>query len=335
MDPRGPRRRLSSGVMTLPSEPVRRPRAHLRRLLPAASVLGLAVLSGCGSSLLGTTSTTGTASSSASGGSPSTTVPVNGEVAVAFPVVACTNPASGGAGIKSRSGWSPTILLAPVPTSLVGKVSFYTDGIHTLLAPTGWTCALVAPGPGAMGPGSSPSTTSTGQTGSTVPSTTPASGQSGAIGASGGTTLAVYPSNDPDPPTSGSPAPGAEGIFATYATTGSNAGVDLVCPFYPIPSWQSQSAGCSPAKPYGETTNTLTPDVIQVTDPPGLAGSTAASGGQGTVTGVVLFPQIPSAISYGSPIAVAAESCSLTDPRLCPTILSDFEVREFPVPAAG
>jgi len=326
--------------MTLPPECLRRFPARPRRLLPVVSVLGLAVLSGCGSSLLGTTSTTGVApstSSSAPSGSPSTTVPVNGEVAVAFPVVGCTNPAAGGAAVKSRSGWSPTILLAPVPTSLVGKVSFYTDGVHTLLAPTGWTCALVTPGPGSPGPGSSTTTTTTTsvQGGAASPSTAPTSGQSGAIAASGGTTLAVYPSDDPDPPTSGPPAPGAEGVFATYATTGSDAGVDLVCPFYSIPSWQSQSAGCVPTKPFGETTNALTPDVTQVSDPPGLVGSLAASGGQGTVTGVVLFPQIPSAISYGSPIAVAAESCSLTDPGLCPTILSDFDVREFPVPAAG
>jgi hypothetical protein len=323
--------------MTLPFARVRRLRARPPQLLSVVSVLGLAVLSGCGSSLLGTTSTTGatsSASSSASSTSPSTTVPVNGEVAVAFPVVGCTNPAGGGSAIKSRSGWNPTILLAPVPTSLVGKVSFYTDGVHTLLAPTGWTCALVTPGPGGSGQGTS-STTTSAPAAPAAPATTPTSGQSGAIAASGGTTLAVYPSNDPDPPTSGPPAPGAEGVFATYATTGSDAGVDLVCPFYPIPSWQSQSAGCSPTKPYGETTNALTPDVTQVSDPPGLVGSLAASGGQGIVTGVVLFPQIPSAISYGSPIAVAAESCSMADPRLCPTILSDFDVREFPVPAAG
>ena len=301
-----------------------------------ASVLGLAVLSGCGSSLLGTTSTTGpasSASSSASSGSSSTTVPVNGEVAVAFPVVGCGNPAYGGTPIKSRTGWNPTILLAPVPTSLVGKVSFYTDGVHTLLAPTGWTCSLVTPGPGSSDQGSSTTTTSTdAQAG---PPATPTSGQNGAIAASGGTTLAVYPANDPNTPVSGPPPPGAEGVFATYATTGTDAGVDLVCPFFAIPSWQSQQSGCSPTKPVGETTNALTPDITQVSDPAGLVGSMAGSGGQDTVTGVVLFPQIPSAISYGSSIAVAAESCSLTDARLCPTILSDFDVREFPVPSGG
>jgi hypothetical protein len=319
-------------------EPGRRRRPSTARLAPLVPVLGLTVLAGCGSSLLGTTSSTGVAASTSSSSSPTTTVPVDGEVAVAFPVIACTSPDGGGV-VKSRTGWSPTILVAPIPTSLVGKVTFYTDGTHVLLGPTGWTCSPVSPGTGGSAQGAAPTTASTpvsgGQTGSPAPADGPSSGQSGAIDAQGATTLAVYPSNDPDPPTSGPPTPGAEGIFATYATTGTNAGVDLVCPFFTIPSWQSQRAGCSTTKPLGETTDVLTPDVTQVTDPPGLVGSLAASGGQGSVTGVVLFPQVPSAVSYGSPVAVAAESCSLADASVCPTVLSDFEVREFPVPTTG
>ncbi len=321
-------------MISLPDRDRRRRRGPAR-LVSVVSVLGLTVLAGCSSSLLGTTSSTGRASPTSSSGAPSTTVPVNGEVAVAFPVVACVDPNNSGSPIKSRTGWSPTILAAPVPTSLAGKVAFYTDGVHTVLGPTGWTCALVTPGAGNPSPGAPTTTSTTVGTVSTVPTTGPTSGQSGAIGAQGATTLAVYPPNDPLPPTSGPPAPGTEGIFATYASTGSDAGVDLVCPFFTIPSWQSEQTGCSTTKPAGESTNVLTPDVIQVGDPPGLVGSMAASGGQVAVFGVVLFPQIPSAISYGSPIAVATESCSLTGAALCPTILSDFDVREFPVPGAG
>jgi hypothetical protein len=48
----------------------------------------------------------------------------------------------------------------------------------------------------------------------------------------------------------------------------------------------------------------------------------------------VIFPQ-SKAVTYGSRIDVAVESCSLTASALCPTILSDFDVREFPVPAGG
>ena len=298
------------------------------------SVAGFGLLAGCGTSLLGTTSSTGiNSTSTTAGGTSHATVPLNGEVAVAFPVTACTDPAYGGSVIKAPSGWNPTIILAPVPTSLVGKVTFYSDGVHTLLAPSGWSCALVQPD--TSGQGTSTTTTTVGSSDSTTTTTqlgVPTSGQGAAIGTPGSTTLAVYPANSPNPPTTGPPAPGTEGVFATWATTGSNAGVDLVCPLFAIPSWQSQSAGCSTAKPSGELTNVLTPDVIAVADPAGVVGSLAASGGQIVASGVVLFPQIPSAISYGSPIAVASETCVLSNPSLCPTVLSDFEVREFPTP---
>jgi len=318
------------------------------RLLPLVPLLGILALAGCDSSLLSTTSTTGAASSTSASGSTPTTVPIDGEVAVAFPVVACTDPSDGGSAIKSRTGWNPTILVAPIPTSLVGKVTFYTDGVHTLLGPTGWTCALMSPGTtspyqGQGQGGATPDTSVPGTGAGSGPGSGPGAavsssstlGQSGAIAAPGGISLAVYPPNDPNPPIAGAPTPGTEGIFATFATTGTHAGIDLVCPFFAIPAWQSRSADCSTTKPLGETTDVLTPDVTQVTDPAGLVGNLAASGGQGPVTGVVIFPQIPSAVSYGSPVAVAAESCSIADTALCPTILTDFEVREFPVPAAG
>jgi hypothetical protein len=310
------------------------PRRRIGRNLSVLSVTGLALLAGCGTSLLGTTASTGVTNATAtSGGTSPTTVPINGEVAVAFPVIACTDPVYGGSAIKAPSGWNPTIIVAPVPTSLVGKLTFYSDGVHILLAPTGWTCALVQRDASGQGTSTTTTTLANGDsTTTTTPLGVPTSGQGAAISAEGSTTLAVYPSNAPNPPTTGPPATGTEGVFATWATTGSNAGVDLVCPFFAIPSWQSQSAGCSTTKPAGELTNVLTPDVIAVADLPGVAGSLAASGGQLAASGVVLFPQIPSAISYGSPIAVAVESCVLSTTSLCPTVLSDFEVREFPTP---
>jgi hypothetical protein len=304
------------------------------RWLSAGATAGLLVLSaGCGSNLLSTSSSgSDTTTSTTGASSTSTTVPVNGEVSVAFPVVPCVDAAFG-TPIKSATGWTPTILVAPIPTSLVGKVTFYSDGVHTLLGPVGWTCALVASGASGQGyPASTTTTTVAGATGTTVPAA-PLIGQSAAIAANGSTTLALYPPNDPTPPTSGAPTAGSEGVFATYASTGSSAGVDLVCPFFTIPSWQAHSAGCSTSKPVGELTNSLTPDLTAVADPAGVVGNLAASGGQEAVTGVVIFPQVPSAVSYGRSENVVAESCALVDPSLCPTIVSDFEVREFPVPS--
>jgi hypothetical protein len=77
-----------------------------------------------------------------------------------------------------------------------------------------------------------------------------------------------------------------------------------------------------------------TPDVASVTDPAGVLGSLEASGGQSAVTGTVIFPQDEPAVTDGSSVDVAEESCSLPLSPLCPTVLSDFDVRQFPVPNA-
>lgn len=251
-------------------------------------------LSGCGTSLLATTATTAstTATAAASQSSTTTTAPLSGEVAVAFPVVECTS--STGAPLETQ-GWKPSILLAPIPTALVGKVDFYSDSVHTVLGPTGWSCAQTRASDGARG-------------------------------------LVVYPTDNPNPPVDGAPAPGTEGIFATFDDTGNTEGIALVCPFFTMPSWQQQEANCAPTKPAGEQSSMPTPDVASVTDPAGVVGSLEASGGDSAVTGTVIFPQDEPAVTDGSSVDVAEESCSLPSSNLCPTVLSDFDVREFPVP---
>ncbi len=257
----------------------------------ALSSLGLVsmVLTGCGTSLLGTS----TPAPAPSVFGSTTTAPLNGEIAVAFPVVACTTMAGASLGTQ---GWKPSILLAPIPTALVGKVQFYSDGIHTVLGPSNWSCSQDLSTPTGNG-------------------------------------LVVYPSNNPNPPVSGTPPPGTEGVFAIFDTTVHPQGVALVCPFFTVPLWQQQQANCSPNKPAGELTSLPTPDVVSVTDPAGVVGVLEGSGGVHPVTGVVIFPQVQPAIMYGSSVSIAQESCSLTDAALCPTVLSDFEVREFPVPS--
>jgi hypothetical protein len=250
------------------------------------------VLAGCGTSLLGTSTAPPVAGLATAS---TTTAPLNGEVAVAFPVVACTT--SSGAPLGSQ-GWKPSVLLAPVPTALVGKVEFYSDGIHTVLGPADWNCAQEL-------------------------TTQPASG------------LIVYPPNGPAPPVFGPPAAGTEGVFASFDTTGHAQGVALVCPFFTVPSWQQQEAKCSPTKPQGEVASMPTPDVASVTDPTGAVGSLVGSGGAHPVSGTVIFPQVLPAVTYGSSVNVAEESCSLVDAALCPTVLSDFDVREFPVPSGS
>jgi hypothetical protein len=194
-------------------------------------------------------------------------------------------------------GWVPSVLLAPLPTSLVGQVEFYSDGVHTVLGPAGWTCSIMA-------------------------------GTSSAAG------LAVYPSTTPSPPVTFPPAGGTEGVFAVWSNTGNSVGVGLVCPYFTVPDWQKQEAGCGNPAPPGQRSTMPTPDAASVTDPAGVSGSLAGSGGAHRVTGLVLFPQIQPSVTYGSPVDVAVESCSLVDGKLCPAILSDFSVREFPSPTS-
>jgi hypothetical protein len=251
------------------------------------------VSTACGSDLIGQASTSTSAPPPAAS-TTSTTAPLTGEVAVAFPVVDCTttdgNPAAG-------QGWKPSIFVAPIPTTLVGQVEFYTDGTHSVVGPNGWNCTTTTADDGATG-------------------------------------LAVVPSGGSDLSTSGAPAAGTEGVFATFDTTGHPAGVSLVCPFFIIPSWQQREADCTGQKPVGEQSSMPTPDMATVSDPAGVVGTLAASGGVHAVTGVVIFPQVMPALADGANIDIAVESCALTDTALCPTVLSDFEVREFPVPLA-
>jgi hypothetical protein len=303
-----------------------------RSALPGGIVLlaSLVALPGCGSSsLLGPTASSAPTSTTAASVT-TTTVPLNNEIAVAYPVVPCDDPANGITTPTFSTGWKPTILLAPIPTSLVSKVAFYSNGVHTVLGPKGWTCSVVAPGP----PLSASQATTTTTYGATTTTTAPGSallGQNAAMSTRGAVTLAVYPSTAPVPPTQGPPPPGTDGVFATFASTSTQAGIALVCPYATLATWQTQSTQC--AKPAGEQTNQVTPDVTTITDPLGVIGGLAGSGGQFAVTGTVIVPQDANALKYGNQVQVAGESCSLSDASICPTVLTDFEVREFPVAA--
>lgn len=290
---------LTSG--SVPSRNAKPPPPSRRRRGSTASValvLGAVVVAGAALTACGTSPAASSATKPVSSVTTrpqsvtATTGPLTGEVAVAFPVVACTT--SSGATLAGQ-GWKPSILLAPIPTALVGKVEFYSDGVHTVLGPNGWAC-------------------------------------SEAPQSDGGSGLVVYPPGSPDPPVGSSPAPGTQGIFAIFDTTDNVRGITLVCPYFTLPTWQMQEAACTGTKPAGEQSSMSTPDVVSVTDPAGVVGSLEGSGGPGPVTGAVIFPQVEPAVTDGSAVDVAQESCSLPDPTLCTTVLADFEVREFPVP---
>jgi hypothetical protein len=257
------------------------------------SILGLfvVVLTGCGSSLSQIVGSTSSTAPKPIGGQAATTTTVPSAAGVGFPVVACTSIS--GASLGS-AGWRPTYLMAPIPTALVGKVEFYSDGVHTVLAPTGWTCQQ-------------------------------------SVSTASGRGLAVFPPGSSSPPVFGPPAAGTEGVFTNFDATKNPTGLAMVCPFFTVSATQRREAACSTARPPTEQVTMPTPEVATITDPSGVVGSLPASGGSHPVEGVVIFPQIVPAVTYGSSITVAEESCSLSESSLCPTILSDFEVREFPV----
>jgi len=57
---------------------------------------------------------------------------------------------------------------------------------------------------------------------------------------------------------------------------------------------------------------------------------TSGDAGRATISqGVLLYPQVPDSASES--LNFAKETCTLTTQDFCPVILSDFEVREFPV----
>ena len=258
---------------------------HPRRTVAAAlGVVGLVLATaGCGSSLFATTAGTVAPSTTTT----STTAPTVNGVAVGVPVAGCTAsapsngspgapPGSGTSGANGQgappstseaeggsSGWRPSFMLAPIPTALISQLEFYSDGLHTVLAPTGWTCTALEP-----------------------------SNQE--------SELVVYPAGDPDPPTTGSPSPGSQGIFAFFDTTNEPQGIAIVCPFFTVPSWQQREALClSGHVPTGEQTTMPTPDVAAVTDPAGVVGTMPGSGGPHAVSGVVIFPQVMPAVQQG------------------------------------
>jgi hypothetical protein len=140
--------------------------------------------------------------------------------------------------------------------------------------------------------------------------------------------MAVYPPGKPNPTTvGGQPAAGSQIISATFDYTGHVPGVDLACPYFRAVA--SSSEPCPRGLPAGELVHQLTPDVVTITDPAGVKGALAGSGGPNGVTGEMIVPQAP---NLPEGVSIAEESCSLADSALCPSILEDFLVRQFPVP---
>ncbi len=184
--------------------------------------------------------------------------------------------------------WVPTELAAVLTPSAAKALQFYSVGSETLLGPKGWDCAQLFATDGSAG-------------------------------------MAAYPPGTPNPEIGDSPAKaGAQLVQARFDYTDHGTGFDLACPYFPHAVFGTGT--CSSTVPTGETVRQLTPDVVSITDPAGVKGVLASSGGPRAVTGLMILPQA----SQPSSGNIAEVSCSLKASTLCPSVLDDFVVRQFP-----
>jgi hypothetical protein len=219
-----------------------------------------------------------------------------------LPVKSCTsvNVANG-----IPLGWVPTRLAAVMPAGSAQKLEFYSvgtepvnDTLEALLGPRGWSCGQLIGGDGRVG-------------------------------------MTVYPpgSANPDRLTRVGVSwvgisSGEQVVAAIFDYSGHLPGVYLACPYFPS-VLSAYGVSCPSTVPTGEKVTRLSPDVVAIRDPAGVKGALAGSGGGRSVTGLMIVPQ---GSDLPSSVGIAELSCSLRSASLCSTILSDFVVRQFPIP---
>jgi hypothetical protein len=184
----------------------------------------------------------------------------------------------------------------PADGSLRG-VSIYTNGLLTVMGPSGWAC-------------------------------------NGLVAGDGGENLVVVP------PGSANSSGGDGGILPGHAAvefdaeyTGHLPGAYFICPLFPGSAAASfaNSSGIKCGTPATDQhIDRLTKDVVSFTDPAGVKGSGAGSGGKLTSVGVAIYPQ-----TLPAPQSVNVFQLSCTVPKKlashCSAIVADFMVRNAPV----
>lgn len=203
-----------------------------------------------------------------------------------LPVVAC--PTTYGV----STGAHPFVAHQLPDDGVPEGVSFYSNGLLTVLAPTGWACSAL-------------------------------------VAADGSQVLDVYPKGQPDLSTH-QIAPGTPVVQVVGDYTGHGPGAELICPLFPhspAATFMGGSPPC-PAVPSGESVSLLTNDVVVFRDPPGVRGTGAGSGGALASTGAAVYPQVGSRVS----VDVRLLSCTLpaNQAQFCAPIQADFLVRNPP-----
>ena len=205
-----------------------------------------------------------------------------------LPVISC--PTTYGAG----SGSGPFVPHQLPTTSSVKGLSFYSNGMITVLGPAGWACSAL-------------------------------------VAADGGQKLDVYPPGKPDYSVEIAPK-GAAVIEVDVDYTGHLPGAEEVCVLFPHSAAASevQQDDMSCSAPSGEKTSSLTDDVVRFTDQAGISGTGAASGGSLMSTGAAVYPQLP--FASAARVDISLLSCTLPSKMapLCSAVLGDFLVRNPP-----
>jgi hypothetical protein len=214
---------------------------------------------------------------------------------VVLPVVPCSS--SSATEPSTGSVWSPSKLTAQISTTAARSLDFYSADSETILAPRGWACS---------------------QENST----------------DGSSAIAAYPPGISNPLLSEAVSPGSHLVTARFDYTTHLPGFDLVCEYFrqesSTASTEFSSSQCTSSIPSGEQVSHVTTDIVSIFDPPGTKGNLQGSGGSDAVTGVAIWPQLSNG---GRAENVTEESCSLSNASLCPSILNDFLIRDFPVPS--
>jgi hypothetical protein len=186
----------------------------------------------------------------------------------------------------------PSTIHVKIPSESSGTLAFYTDdeGLIGVLAPTGWNCVA-------------------------------------AIGADGTSYVNVAPLGQSNP-TSNALGAGAttEAITAAQTSACTGCRVSLACPLFQLSANDAayeKSQPCPLTRPTSETTTTVNADVVEFTDPPGVHGDGAPSGGAYAAMGVMTY--------YGDRNSDGSwtETCLLppSDTSLCRAIVGNFKSR--------
>jgi eukaryotic-like serine/threonine-protein kinase len=189
----------------------------------------------------------------------------------------------------------PSTIAVSLPSSEADQLAFYSDStrsVDPVLAPAGWSCSV-------------------------------------SVGADGSTTVAVFPPGESDPNDATPPLPATtQGVIAYSPSACQGCIADLVCPVFPNAESQLGYVGqsCGSAEPPSEQATFLSGSAsdgygtVDLTDPPGVQGTVAMSGGDYQGVGVLVFADDQ---NQGE---AAMESCVLpaSDSALCSAITSDF-----------